>query len=363
MSRRKRKERKQDKERENHEDRAENNLTSTVAVVGAVEPPKTPPAVSPQQAAQEKNKGTGDGSAYARFSRFKRFMLSYRGVQVFFSFCLVCFTLGQVVYGHRQWGAMDKQNQIMDGQTEAMLESVRVARQAATDAKNSAAQSAAAADRSADEAKEQSVHTQTLISNISVKLLRAYVSITPEKVEDAKQPDKLKVFITIRNSGMTRAHDLIMSTGSEIAPVTFGKFDGARQSPGRTWVGPFEETDHFVFIDVTPSQRESMKAGKDVLWIYGSCHYRDEDGNNRCTDYRSFYDWQQEAFMIAPEGNEADKCFPNEPQPVDGPMPNPGEPPYPRHPRPAHDEPDPPEYGPPAAPDRPTLAPKRTAIH
>jgi hypothetical protein len=223
--------------------------------------------------------------------------------EVGFAFAIVILTVGLFIATAWQTWAMVEQNKIMRDQMEQGVQAAR--------------ESAADAARTAKAAKADSQRVQMLLGDASEKLLRAYVSVKPDEVVDAKQPDKLKVTVVIGNSGITRAHDVKLTMGTMIAPQDINDaFNRDEQSPIRSWLAPKDETSQGRLIDVTPSQRESMKAGKDVLWIYGIVTYKDEYGQDRCTQYRYYYDWKEETFGVAPEGNEADKCFPDEPPPA-----------------------------------------------
>ncbi|HWB12051.1 MAG TPA: hypothetical protein VG826_22690 [Pirellulales bacterium] len=174
-------------------------------------------------------------------------------------------------------------------------------------AQKNAQDAAKSAEATVRQARADSEKIQKLVNETGVKFLRAYVSVQPGGVEPSKKPDELKATINIVNNGMTRAHKIAMRSNALLAPLNYSGEFVTMPHPTRNWLGPSDNFLLMVSVPASETQRKALKDGELVLWVYGRIEYKDDYKGDRYTEFRYYWDGQNETFNFANNGNQADE--------------------------------------------------------
>jgi hypothetical protein len=129
----------------------------------------------------------------------------------------------------------------------------------------------------------------------SERALRAYVNIHAAYIDNFNGPGTPNVRIIIKNSGQTPAYNLRLAGRPIMEPFPYaGPFDipeSEFRSRGISGPGDIGTTggDLNTPIPFTDAQRNAIRSGLSVLYVYGEIRYRDAFGKERWTKYRLVY--------------------------------------------------------------------------
>ncbi|HVX11169.1 MAG TPA: hypothetical protein VHC22_08315 [Pirellulales bacterium] len=201
-------------------------------------------------------------------------------------------------------------------QTRVMVEQNEILRQQIAQADAFNRRSIEDAEKSAEESADSAKKTLAEVQGIGRKLLQAYVSIEGIQVKADEMTDQFIITMVIVNDGITRAHDVSVTTGTTYGPLSYqGPFETiSPQSAIKMVLGPAGQFTSVFMLDISDARRKALKNGEGVLWIFGRITYRDDFGSQRYTEYRHYYDGKAGAVLAAPDGNRTDHAGEADPE-------------------------------------------------